>query len=179
VPLLAERMNDCKGKLRQVDQLIQSVGVTTVVFGQAWRNLSGLLDNPAIVASFEARLSSVPRGKATFIILNMPAGLEFSLTSLLSGSRLNRLEYRPDADHFVDETAARAPFPRLDAILREIAARQGATVLDPFDSFCSDSKCPLIDRLGTPLYKDTAHITASYARESARFIDLTLTAGKP
>lgn len=178
-PVLADKMHDCKGKLQKVDELIRSSEVTTVVFGQAWHNLAGLLHDQAIVASFEARLSSVPAGKAVFIILNIPAGLEFSPTSLLRGSRLHHLEYRADAGHVVDESVARVKYERVHAVVREIAARHGATVLDPFDTFCYASKCPLVDRTGTPLYKDAAHVTASRARESALFIDATLKPIKP
>src|SRR5262249_37577959 len=107
------------------------------------------------------------------------AGQEFSPTSLLRGSRLDHLEYRSDAGHAVDESVARGKYLQVNAVVTAIAARHGATVLDPFDSFCSASKCPLVDDDGTPLYKDSAHVTASRARESAVFIDATLKPVRP
>src|SRR5262249_20805843 len=121
-PVLAEKMHDCKGKLKKIDELIRSAEATTVVFGQAWHNLSGLLDDPAIVASLEARLSSVPTGKPVFIVLNIPAGQEFSPTSLLRGSRLDHLEYRSDAGHAVDESVARGKYLQVNAVVTAIAA---------------------------------------------------------
>jgi hypothetical protein len=97
----------------------------------------------------------------------------------LSGSRLGRLEYRPDAVLDVDEATAREPFHQLNAALRAIAQRHGATVLDPFDTLCANGRCPLVDRHGAPTYKDTAHITATFSREAAAFIDVTLGTVKP
>lgn len=174
IPLLAERTRDCRTKLATIDGLIQSGDVSTVVFVQAWKNLTSLVDDPAVAASFESRLASIPKDKRVFIVLNMPTGLEFSPTSLLSGSRLGRLEYRSDAVLYVDEAAVREPFHQLNETLRSIAQRYGATVLDPFDTLCANGRCPLVDRHGAPTYKDTAHITASFSREAATFIDVTL-----
>ena len=175
VPLLAERMRDCKDKLPAIDALIRSADVDTVVFAQAWLNLLALLDEPAALASFEARLASVPAGRRKFIVLNMPSGMEFSPTTLMRGSRLTGLAYDPGADHFVAARDASTRFEHIHRLVREVAARHDAVVIDPFDTLCTQGRCALIDpRTGAPAYRDTAHLTASFARESATFIDATL-----
>jgi peptidoglycan/LPS O-acetylase OafA/YrhL len=174
VPALAEAASDCRGKLATIDRFVHSPEVRAVVFVQAWKNAARMLDEPALAASFDARLGSIPAGKRVFVVLNMPSGLAFSPGSLLSGSRLSRLEYRPDAAQAVDARQASPVPPALDRLLRETAARHGATVLDPFDSFCAAGRCPLVDASGAPLYRDSAHLRAAHAREAAQFIDATL-----
>jgi SGNH domain (fused to AT3 domains) len=58
--------------------------------------------------------------------------------------------------------------------LRAIAARSGARVLDPRSTLCAGLRCPAIAADGTPLYIDSNHLRAAYARERASFLDATL-----
>lgn len=178
VPYLAQRMNDCKGKLATVDELIASEEVTAVVFAQAWHNLAALLDDPAAVASLDARFASVPAGKRVFVILNIPSGMEFSPVSLISGSRLGQLEFKADAGQVVSEALAREKYSRLHQVVAQVAARHGVVVIDPFETMCNAGMCALVSPQGVPLYKDTAHLTASFARGAATFVDVTLRPAK-
>lgn len=57
------------------------------------------------------------------------------------------------------------------AMLTTIANRGGATVINPYDYFCFEGKCPaLID--SSAMYSDDYHIRASHAKKYATFIDL-------
>jgi SGNH domain-containing protein len=58
--------------------------------------------------------------------------------------------------------------------LREIAARAGADVLDPRSTLCEGMSCPAIGPDGLPLYVDSNHTRASWARRAASFLDDTL-----
>jgi hypothetical protein len=55
-----------------------------------------------------------------------------------------------------------------------LAMSTGAKIINPLDTFCVDRICPITDKEGNPLYKDSGHITASYARARASFINHTL-----
>jgi hypothetical protein len=54
--------------------------------------------------------------------------------------------------------------------LNEFANQVGATVINPFDYFCTKVKCPVVID-GKPLYRDDYHYRASATRDYATFID--------
>jgi hypothetical protein len=56
------------------------------------------------------------------------------------------------------------------ARLAVLARAVGATVIDPFDYFCTSAKCPVVIG-GKPLYRDGWHYRSSVARDYATFID--------
>jgi SGNH domain (fused to AT3 domains) len=58
--------------------------------------------------------------------------------------------------------------------LRALAVQSGAQVLDPRTTLCSGMRCPAVGADGTPLYIDSNHLRASYARAQASFLDATL-----
>jgi SGNH domain (fused to AT3 domains) len=56
------------------------------------------------------------------------------------------------------------------ARLAVLARAVGATVIDPFDYFCTSAKCPVVVA-GKPLYRDEWHYRSSVVRDYATFID--------
>lgn len=73
----------------------------------------------------------------------------------------NLWQDRPQLERQDQEVTAR---------LADLARTVGATVVDPFDYFCSSAKCPVVVA-GKPLYRDEWHVRASVARDDATFID--------
>jgi hypothetical protein len=55
--------------------------------------------------------------------------------------------------------------------LRAIAAHSGAQLVDPRATLCSGLDCPATGADGLPLYLDSNHLRAGYARERASFVD--------
>ena len=54
--------------------------------------------------------------------------------------------------------------------LKDLAGAAGAKVVDPVDWLCTDGQCPVImDR--RPIYVDTHHLSASYVKANADYID--------
>ena len=49
------------------------------------------------------------------------------------------------------------------AILGRLAAKYGATIVDPLPSICGNGRCDAV-RNGLPLYKDADHLTATFAQ---------------
>jgi hypothetical protein len=65
----------------------------------------------------------------------------------------------------------RAETAAVDARLRGIAQRIGATLVDPVEVICSATECPALDAAGNPLYKDETHLRSSIARERFDALD--------
>jgi peptidoglycan/LPS O-acetylase OafA/YrhL len=73
----------------------------------------------------------------------------------------NLWQDRPQLERQDQEATAR---------LTDLARAVGATVIDPFDYFCTSAKCPIVVA-GKPLYRDEWHYRSSVARDYATFID--------
>lgn len=64
------------------------------------------------------------------------------------------------------------------ASIRAAAQAAGADYIDPTAYLCPDGRCPLYQDNHNGIYKDESHITASYAREHAIFMDKTILIGE-
>jgi hypothetical protein len=116
----------------------------------------------------------VGNGKRVYLMLMNPEGDELDPRQLLVGSRLSKLEPKPRDQVAFDLNAFRVRYGKIQDDLRTIAAANGATAVDPFETFCSGGTCPVLDAAGDALYVDSNHPRNSYVRASASFIDATL-----
>jgi hypothetical protein len=55
--------------------------------------------------------------------------------------------------------------------LRAIAARTGATIIDPAQFLCDSLTCPDRTSAGEPIYQDENHLRAGFAARHASWID--------
>ncbi len=113
-------------------------------------------------------LKLIAQHKKVYVILNIPSspntdpmsrldrGLFFARPSTVESFALQKHENK------VGDSMAR---------LRELAEDAGAIVIDPTETFCPGGQCMLLDKNGVPTYKDSGHITATFAKENAAFID--------
>ena len=141
--------------------------VTKVVFGSNWPKF--MLDdklNERGEIFVKDLLELRKLSKEIVIISNSPSNKRFSLSKLSKLFR-KRLEFKlPDT--FVERNKIERIRPISE--LKYISEVTGATFINPFDYLCDFDKCP-ITRQGLPLYRDNNHITASFARSNALFID--------
>jgi len=119
---------------------------------------------------FERELASlVTEGKHVVLVLSSPRGSAFSPKSVIERDwiavRVSH-PYRP-----VPKSALAENLRPIDERLKAIAARVGATVLDPTDWLCGPAACPAADEHGRPLYMDDSHIRASVARARITALD--------
>jgi hypothetical protein len=56
-------------------------------------------------------------------------------------------------------------------LLGEYSVPRGAQLVDPRATLCSGLDCPATGADGLPLYLDSNHLRAGYARERASFVD--------
>lgn len=173
-PDLAKSKYECVSKISDIDKLIQSENVKTVVFAQAWTHLAELATNSELQRSLELHLSKISDKKTVYIILNIPSGQEFAPTQAMDGSRFTNLRKKSHRVMYSDRTTAEKPYATLNELLQNVAKKHNIKIINPFDFFCTDSECPLTDIDGLPLYTNDSHITATHARLNATFIDETL-----
>ena len=122
-------------------------------------------------ALFEQQVSAlIAEHKSVYIILSSAEGAAFDPKSMLPP----RLPGFPGWDSV--RTFPVAPYLSRTAAMRnrliQIAARTGAIVIDPIASMCPALMCPTQSNAGRPIYRDTDHIRATYARDSATFLDV-------
>jgi peptidoglycan/LPS O-acetylase OafA/YrhL len=116
----------------------------------------------------------IGNGKRVYLILMNPEGDELDPRHMLVGSRLSKLEMKPKDQITFDLNAFRVKYGKTQDDLRTLAVANGATAIDPFETFCNGGTCPVLDAAGDALYADSNHPRNSYVRASASFIDATL-----
>jgi hypothetical protein len=120
----------------------------------------------------------VQSGRRVFIVLSNPTSPQFDPPALVPAQL--RLSLQPpavfaaDRSRQVDVAGYERFVAPLMSRLRDIAARSGARILDPRRTLCTGMLCPAVGTDGTPLYIDSNHLRAAYARERATFLDETL-----
>jgi peptidoglycan/LPS O-acetylase OafA/YrhL len=123
-----------------------------------------------VLENFEAALRKiVASGKRVVLVLSSPRGSAFDPKSLIEREGMTiRVQAHRVAVPRANIDAESAP---IDEHLKGIASAVGASIVDPMGWFCTVQSCPTADNEGRPLYRDISHLRASFARESAGFID--------
>jgi hypothetical protein len=120
----------------------------------------------------------VASGRRVFIVLSNPTSPAFDPINMLP----SELRLSPHLPPSLALTGGRridaAPFESfvapLTTRLRAIAARTGAIAIDPRSTLCDAMHCPAVGADGMPLYIDSNHLRARFARERAAFVDQIL-----
>jgi peptidoglycan/LPS O-acetylase OafA/YrhL len=143
------------------------------------------LDSPGTQRAFEDFGRTILRlrasGRRVFILLSNPTSPHFNVQYLFpSAARLSlRLPERISVEaskRSVDDRQYEAYVAPLMDRLRRIAAASGAIIIDPARTLCPDMICPATNARGMPVHVDSNHLTASFARGHATFIDAILLA---
>jgi peptidoglycan/LPS O-acetylase OafA/YrhL len=173
VPGIERKSQKCAAFVEDGFATAMSPAVDTVVIAASWVGFISRPDyyrtgdesratidvqSPWVLQGFEQRIARlVTSGKRVVLVLSSPRGEAFDPKSAIGRGWVHLRISHP----FKPADRTRQP---IDARLREIAARAGATVLDPADWLCGPKLCPTADEAGRPLYKDDSHLRASFAR---------------
>jgi SGNH domain (fused to AT3 domains) len=139
-------------------------------------------DAPGTQMVFEQFQNTVARlvasGRRVFIVLSNPTSPMFDPASM-SPSQLRLSLHFPQsfavADaRRIDARAFESFVEPLMSRLRNIAAQTGATAVDPGPTLCDAAVCSATGADGMPLYVDSNHLRARFARERASFVDQIL-----
>ncbi len=177
----------------KADVLARSPGVSTIIVTAQW---VGYLGNPAFTLSRDgrdevlragdpavdaaiARLGERIRawraaGKEVYLVLNIPVSPDVDPRNLLQRSWRGDTTIRtPSIDRAVWERGTGAYLGRI----AEVARAAGATVIDPVHALCAPTSCPAVTGDGEPIYRDAAHLRASFVRGHVTYLDEALTGG--
>lgn len=143
------------------------------------------LDSPGTKRAFEDFGRTILRlrasGRRVFILLSNPTSPRFDPRYLFpSMARLSlHLPERISVGaslRSVDDRQYETYVAPLMGRLRDVAAASGAIIIDPGEALCPESTCPAANARGMPIHLDSNHLTASFVREHAAFIDEILLA---
>jgi hypothetical protein len=189
----AASRNDCASFMGKADALARTPEVDTVIVAAQW---VGYLRNPAFTLPHDGssnlirpgepatdaaidRLGEQIRawralGKEVVVVLNIPVGAELDPRNLLrrdwtgattvNAPPLDRRKWAAGTSGYLDR-------------IKQAARTAGATVIDPVESLCNASDCPAITADGEPIYRDIAHLRASFVRDRVTYLDDALTGG--
>jgi len=132
----------------------------------------------AALGDLESFLQSLrSRGIHPYLVLNMPGSMGYDpklmiQRGLLGGFSIS--ECRLTAREFL-EARGRMTCTQGDLMnrMRAIAGRTGTTIIDPMPVMAPDGVCVRFEGR-KPIYYDLAHLTSSYVRKHASFMDPTI-----
>jgi len=179
---------NCAGFVQRSLATARSAQVDTVVVGSSWQGFItrddyfkvgeehrgpaldlGAPANQWVFDEFEAALLGLVRaGKHVVIVGSSPRGPWFNPRTMV---RKEGLDFVVTPHSNASLAEVRAQTAVVDARLRGIAERTGATLVDPMDTICSATECPALDAAGNPLYKDESHLRSSVVRERFDALD--------
>jgi SGNH domain (fused to AT3 domains) len=146
----------------------------TDLFKIDWQSLGSAVGRTLALSALHRDLEAIrAAGKQVYLVLNIPVGLTFAprawLKRTLSGIEMVPIETVP-------QNAIPAIYSQIATDLRQIAEAAGAVVIDPFVTLCDPQACKVADERGAPIYKDGAHLRASFVRDHIDYLDRVFTA---
>ena len=185
---------DCSASVGAVSRILADQSIKTVVIGGAWNKY--FIDFPIRTTpgdfeddyyyrqddkdvfwgqggadlAFQALgrfLTIIAASKHVILILDNPHGDELDVATHLD--RMELLLHHGDdiapPDHLLTPQEL-----NLRDRLKQLALNAGATVIDPLDTLCTNGRCPIIANR-RPVYVDTHHLSATYVKNHADFMD--------
>jgi peptidoglycan/LPS O-acetylase OafA/YrhL len=187
IPGIERKHGGCNAFVTEAFATALQPEVKTVVIGASWVGFITRTDYRAsgdrdsaplafltpqtqwVIDGFERVVAGlVASGKQVVILLSSPRHEGLNPKRLLYRDGLT---WRARAARAVPLETIDGASAQIDAVLRGIAQRTGATVLDPSDWLCRKDACPSLDELGRPIYMDGSHIRASIMRERIDALD--------
>jgi peptidoglycan/LPS O-acetylase OafA/YrhL len=148
---------------------LHNPGVTLQAEGGAETLRPGSPAVAHMLASFGDRLRTLTgAGKKVYVVLNIPVGTELDPRWMLRRTLRGDWSVR---DQGLDRRAWDASAGIFNRDIAEVAAAAGAVVIDPFQTLCKPATCPAVAPAGEPMYRDVAHLRASFVRDQATWID--------
>jgi len=114
----------------------------------------------------------VQLGKTVYIVLQIPVDSAMDPRNMIKRSLFD-LSFSVDARP-ISRAKTVANIESVDSLLRGVAQRTGAFVLDPLPVLCATDMCPVIDSNGDPIYMNSGHLRPSYVRDNIHFLDTLL-----
>lgn len=157
---------NCKNYYLAILKLAQEKQYSKIVFAGAWPSLymNGAL-TPEANELIKDIKNLISLGKKVYIISTPPRNPKFDPTAIARGLIF------PSAI-FSDILIKKSEIQDINSLneMKLITRESGAILINPYDYFCDDKNCPYFLN-NIPLYTDHTHMTASYSRRAAVFID--------
>jgi peptidoglycan/LPS O-acetylase OafA/YrhL len=181
------KFGQCPAFVSAAYDYAKSSNATTVVVAANWSGyftsdvykielqpLGNAAGRTLALSALRADLEAIhSNGKQVYLVLGIPTGLNFAPQAWLKRT-LSKIEMVPV--YFVAQNTIPAIYRQIAADLRQIAEAAGAIVIDPFATLCDPEACKTTDERGAPIYKDRAHLRASFVRDHIDFLDQVFTA---
>ena len=184
----------CIDFISKIDATLKALpSIKVVVIGGCWNCYFGLETNPVpdvnnfnyvyrsgtreayfrkgegaalALESLGNYLAQLSKRYVVYLVLDNQMADENDPRQIL-GNRINlyRNESTPKVIALAPEQKAR------NAMLRKMAERAGARVIDPLAVLCPGDLCPVFSAPGVPIFKDPHHLRSGFAADQATFID--------
>lgn len=187
-PMIPDVFDDifkkCKKEWVERLNFALSPQINSVVIGSCWNCvLTSSVEKPLISSDEDPRrtralnvlenlLKQIANTKKVYLLLDSPNNRLFNPRNFFDGSRLTKLTLRKLTEPIQLDNEQK----ELREELIAIANRSGAIVIDPIPALCPDDKCHILTNDGKSIYTDNHHLSASWVRNFANYIDIAVKA---
>jgi peptidoglycan/LPS O-acetylase OafA/YrhL len=174
---------DCKN-INDVVRVLESVPFDKIVIGGDWWQRFQI-DEWHVNIDNELVTLNTPRGKEVafnliddlfsaltvnskqvFVVLPLPTGKLYDYKYVVRQAFIDT----PYANSY-DKQYFTSKYASFTEKISRLAKKHDIKVINPLDYLCGAQLCNTADVNGSPIYKDTKHIRASYMREHVHFLD--------
>jgi peptidoglycan/LPS O-acetylase OafA/YrhL len=172
----------CKEHGRRAIEYAMHSTVDAVVIGSEWSGHFMTMQDGKYVfrndadrslSNLKSAIDRIGRQKKVYIVLASPVHPNLAPREMIRRTVTPpgfQVEIVPAPTRFQVE----ARIGPVNSKLVQLARDTGASTIDPVRALCNESTCPSVLSDGEPMYVDGGHIRPSYARESARYMDVTI-----
>lgn len=159
-------------QINKLKKIIDNPKVNTIVIAAQWDFYHDFFINDQKISN---SLHALFKNKKIFIILTIPGDKIADPDNMFTGNRFTELKPSISKYSTYEVTNFSEKHYFVHHKLRKIGIDLRATVIDPMDTLCIRKQCPIFkEHTGTPLYRDSSHLTFTYALEKATYIDQTI-----
>ncbi|WP_135813970.1 acyltransferase family protein [Leptospira fluminis] len=170
---------DCGRIYNESIKMARESKYVKIAFSSYWDGYEKEFVNSESIRAFGEDIRSlVKMNKDVYVLLSSPADSHLD-PKLLINPRYDWLFGRgkiSDKADPIDKTRLISKNSSISKDLAEVIERNGGTVIDPFEYFCSKDVCPKLDG-ELPIYSDSHHLRPFFVIQKAIFLDEIVLSG--
>ena len=167
--LISGTHNQCVKQIIKLKKIMNDPKVTKIVFAAYWLDYQNELFYDDLFVNLIK--THIDKEKKIYFILNSPSDDSLDPKNMVNLDRFRRIAEKKDL--FFDKKNFINKFFFVHTKIKKIANITNAEIIDPLETLCKD-ECPIFNSNGVPNYLNYNHMTSSYSKNNAKFIDKTL-----
>lgn len=167
--LISGTHDQCEKQIIKLKKIMNDPKVTKIVFAAYWLDYQNELFYDDLFVNLIK--TYIDKEKKIYFILNSPSDDSLDPKNMVNLDRFRRIAEKKNL--LFDKKIFINKFFSVHTKIKKIANITNAEIIDPLETLCKD-ECLIFNSNGVPNYLNYNHMTSSYSKNNAKFIDKTL-----